>query len=249
MGEVLNVLMVHQGAAAVDPLLQHWTTIANPGNLLLTHGGTEADFQQISHMQKVFVTDRRLRTRDHQRELQSITGVFKRVRDWIATSGRDFEFLYFAEYDHLPLVADLNERQISRLRSEGADALGFDLQRIDGTSHPHYLYHTANPRFHAFFSGISGRTDKTVVLAMLGTGSFWSHDAFDCVARFDEPFPMYQEVYIPTLAHHLGFRLRDYGEQSAFVSAAGDRSSEIAAAGESGAWTLHPVKVRPPLNI
>jgi hypothetical protein len=55
---------------------------------------------------------------------------------------------------------------------------------------------------------------------------------------------MYVEIFPPTLAHHLGYRLRDYGPQTRFVRHIGDRLSEIEPARQSGAWTLHPVKSR-----
>lgn len=245
MRDVLNVVMVHQRRAFVDRLLTFWAPVTRPDRLLLVHGGAEADFREISHPHKMFVGDPRLRTRDHQRELQSITGILHAVRDWLTASAVNCEFLYFAEYDHLPLVPDLNARQISRMETEAADVLAFHLERIDDTSHPHYLYHVAKPAFHAFFADLTRRGEPEVTLAMLGTGSFWRREAFDAVAAVDEPFPMYQEVYIPTLAHHLGFRLRGYAEQNRFVSPAGDRASEIEGARAAGAWTLHPVKQLP----
>jgi hypothetical protein len=80
---------------------------------------------------------------------------------------------------------------------------------------------------------------------MFGTGSFWKREAFEAVAAFNEPFPIYLEIFLPTVVHHLGFRLRDYGEQNRFVSATGDRSREIKQAQSAGAWTLHPVKNLP----
>ena len=125
---------------------------------------------------------------------------------------------------------------------ERADVLGFHLQRVDGTSHPHYLYHLSNPAFFAHWAAISVRAEPKVVLSMFGSGSFWHREVFNAVAQRAEPFPMYLEIYLPTLAHHLGFRVRDYGEQNRFVHNLGERSSSIEQARAEGAWTLHPVK-------
>ena len=155
------------------------------------------------------------------------------------------EYIHLAEYDHLPLVADLNDRQVERMRAERADLLAFHLHRIDGTSHPHFLYHASNPKFHTWLHSMSVRRDTAVTLSMLGTGSFWTRDAFEQVAAADEPFPIYFEIYLPTLAHHLGFRLRDWAEQNPFVVHKGDRAPEIENARAAGAWTLHPVKTLP----
>ena len=241
MNKVLNVLIAHQEPELVQRLVAYWSHIADD-RLIVAHGGAETSFAGLAYTPKIFVDDPRLRTRDHQRELQSITGIFRAIHQWLASTGSDYEFIYLAEFDHLPLVRDLNARQVDLLRRERADVLAFALRRVDGTSYAHYLYHAANPSFHAYFAGITVRDDANVVLSMIGTGSFWTRQAFSAVAAADEPFPMYSELFVPTLAHHLGFRLRDYGPQERFVSALGERSSEINSAAAQGGWALHPVK-------
>jgi hypothetical protein len=240
--QVLNVLLSHQRPPDFALLLQYWRAVMGDVHILLVYGGSADHFEHIAHEPKLFVADPRLRTRDHQREHQSITSLIRMVSAWMSTAASHFDFVYLAEYDHLPLVQDLNERQVARLQSERADLLGFNLHRIDGTSHPHYLYHSADPRFEQWLNDVSVRSDKSVTLSMLGTGSFWSRDCFDAVAAFEEPHAMYFEIYLPTLAHHLGFRARDWTEQNAFVSNKGDRWREIESARAAGAWTLHPVK-------
>ena len=138
---------------------------------------------------------------------------------------------------------------IGRLQSEEADVLAFHLRRVDGTSDPHYLHHANESRFHDFFSSITRRHDREVVLAMLGTGSFWKREAFEAVTSRPEPFPIYFELYLPTLAHHLGYRLRDFGEQNAFASNAGDFSRCLAQIQASGAWMAHPIKKLSPAEV
>lgn len=249
MANVLNVLLAHQRNADLLPLLGIWRDIEAESVLLIAHGGAAADYEQVSHTPKIFIEDARLRTRDHQREYQSITGVLKTVHRWMYETGCVCEYIHLAEYDHLPLVPDLNQRQVDRIRTEDADVLAFHLHRIDGTSHPHYLYHSANPQFGAWLRGVSLRADPSLTLSMLGTGSFWTREAFEEIATRDEPFPVYFEVYLPTLAHHLGFRLRDWAEQNPFVLHKGDRGDEIDRARQAGAWTLHPVKTLTPATL
>ena len=77
---------------------------------------------------------------------------------------------------------------------------------------------------------------------MFGTGSFWTRTAFDAVAATAEPFPIYLEIYLPTVAHHLGFRLRDWREQNRHISSLGNFVYAIDQARREGAWALHPVK-------
>lgn len=242
---VINILLCHQDAKSVQALLDFWRRVAPVDSILIAHGGTLADFEAIQHRNKIFLDDPRLRARDKQRERQSYHGMWQATNRWLRSSAENCEFIHVVEYDHVPLVEDLNARQIELLNSENADVLAYHLQRIDQTSHPHYLYHRRDPRFHDFFREISVRGNPEVVLSMFGTGSFWKRDTFEAVAKIAEPFPVYLEIYLPTLAHHLGFRLRDYGEQNRFVSNIGDRGREIESARTAGAWSLHPVKNLP----
>jgi hypothetical protein len=239
---VLHLLLIHLPAAEVDRRVERLLPFCvAPSRLLVAYGGPEEEFAAIVHPDKIFLDDPRLRTRDHQREKQSYTQVFQFAARWLAERP-ELGYVYVGEYDHLPLVADFHARLIARLEREGADVLAHQLARRDGTSCPYCLHQMIEPRFPSWLAEISVRRDKGAVFNMLGTGSFWTRRAFLEVARWSEPFPMYLELYLPTLAHHRGFRLRDFKEQSRFVSAEGERSGEIAAARAAGAWSLHPVK-------
>lgn len=221
-------------------MLEKWDAVAPPECLFVAYGGPPGNFDSIGHPHKALIDSPRLKTRDHQREKQSYADVLTAAWSWM--KGREFSHVHFAEYDQLPLVADLGERQLAFLKAEGSDVLGFRLRRIDDTQYPNYLYHASDPRFHAHWESMSVREDRRTVLRMTGTGSFWTREAFDAVAARPEPFPIYMEIYLPTLAHHLGFRVRDWGEQNRFVHHLGDFSDGIEAARAAGAWTLHPVK-------
>ena len=242
---VINVVLCHQDAKIVERLLDLWRRFASADSILIAHGGARSNFDAIHCRNKIFLDDPRLRARDKQRERQSYHGIWQATSQWLTSSTNNFEFVHITEYDHVPLVEDLNDRQIQLLSNENADVLAYHLQRIDQTSHPHYLYHRRDSTFHDFFRNVSVRRNPEVVLSMFGTGSFWKREAFETVASVKEPFPIYLEIYLPTLAHHLGFRLRDYGEQNRFVSNIGERGREIELARSAGAWTLHPVKNLP----
>jgi len=245
MEKVLNVLLSHQPASDVEQLVEYWNSLLDPNNLLIAYGGPRDSLDHINFQDRIFIDDPTLRTSDHQREGQGYTAVFREVARWLNFSSSHFEYIALFEFDHLPLVRDLNTRQTALLQKEQADVLAFHLQRIDHTSHPHYLHYGVTPEFSDFFRKVSVRQDSSVVLSMFGTGSFWKRNAFDAVAKFSEPVPIYFEIYLPTLAHHLGFRLRDYGEQKRFVHNLGDRLGQVESARREGAWTLHPVKTLP----
>ena len=242
MGRALNLILSHQPARAVDKMIAWWKNCVPKDTILLAYGGTKTEFEGISHAQKVLVDDPQLRTRDHQREFQSYTRLFRATTEFLRTHDENFSFIHFAEYDHLPLVPDLNDRQIERMKAEGADLLAYHVHRVDETSNPHFLYHVANPAFVSHWSKITVRSDPRVVLSMFGSGSFWTTEAFRAVAAMEEPLPIYMELYLPTLAHHLGFRVRDLTEQNRFVRALARVIDPIDEARKQGAWTLHPVK-------
>ncbi len=240
MSRVLNLLLTHQSPAEIGRMLEWWGKDTPADHLLVAFNGGEAAFRAIDHPQKIHIDDARLQTRAHSRERQSYTGVLRQTAAWM--EGRDFTHVHFAEYDQVPLVADLNARQLARLEEEHADVLAFQLARVDGTSQPHFLYHAHLPGFLTHWANFSLRAEKAVVLSMFGTGSFWTREAFDAVAGREEPFAIYLELYLPTTAHHLGYRLRDWREQNQFVSSLGDFIDRIDEARQRGAWTLHPVK-------
>ncbi|HEY5892829.1 MAG TPA: hypothetical protein VIT91_06315 [Chthoniobacterales bacterium] len=240
MPRVLNLLLSHQDPARISRMLAYWRGTLGMDDVLLAFGGPRDVFGQLHDGSCVFAGDPRMRTTDHQREKQSYVAVFREASHWMR--GQDFTHVYFAEYDHIPLVDDLNERQLARLESERADVLGHRVMRINGTSFPHYLYHASDPDFHRLWRRITCRPDPRIILSMFGSGSFWTREAFDAVACFEETVPIYLEVYLPTLAHHLGFRVRDFGEQNRYIGHLGNFAGKIGAARRDGAWTIHPVK-------
>ena len=240
MSRVLNLLLTHQEPPAVARMLAWWRDCCPAENVLLVYSGEPETFARIDHPQKIRVDDPRLRTVRHSRERQSYTTVFRDASRWLA--GQNFTHVHFAEYDQLPLVPDLAARQLARLEEERADVLGFQLARVDDTNQSHLLYHIDLPGFFPYWRSLSVRADKRVVLSMFGSGSFWTRAAFDAVGAHTEPFPIYLELYLPTLAHHLGYRLRDWREQNRFITSLGNFVDRIEQARREGAWTLHPVK-------
>jgi len=244
--KVLWAILVHQDPAYCRAVRDFWITAGYPADgLLLLHGGRKADFDALStDLNAVFVEDPRLRTNNHAFEKQSYTGALIAASSWLG--GRDeFSHIALVEYDHIPLVPDWEAGLLKTLADEDADVLFHHLTRVDGTNAPHYVYELSNPEFSDCWKPFSVREDPKVVLNSIGTGSFWKREAWEAVALLPETTPVYLEMYLPTAAHHLGFRVRNLASQNRFVTPEPRDLSEIPACRDAGAWSLHKVTERP----
>jgi hypothetical protein len=104
------------------------------------------------------------------------------------------------------------------------------------------LVRLTDPTFLDFFRDLSVRRDKTTILTMLGSGSFWRREPFDAVANVYETTPIYLEIFFPSVAHHLGFRVRDISEHCNYVLPRPVKGISIEAARRAEAWMFHPHK-------
>src|SRR5271166_5009947 len=240
MSEVRTILLTHQEPECVDRMLCYWDRVTTRSKVFLAFGGSRQHFAGLSHPHRALIDSPRLKTRDHQREKQSYAPVFQAAWEWLKSE--DFRYLHFMEYDHIPLVEDLHVRMISFVEEEKCDLAGFHVARVDGSSDAHYLHHIADPSFLRFWEKISVRSDKHVVLTMFGSGSFWCKEAFEEIADLREEVRIYLELFQPTAAHHLGFRVRNFREQNRYVRNLGDYKDQLDSLRREGAWSVHPVK-------
>lgn len=248
MSRVLNVILSHQPRIDLEKLLAWWSCYAPVENLLVAYGGTWEEFNGLPDVPRVFVADPRLRV-DKVREKQSYSDIWRVVTQWLyERSAADFTHIYFAEFDHLPVADDLAGKLLDRAAREQADVLAHGLHRVDGTSNVHYLYHLSDPAFMKFWREISVRSDKETVLKVVCTGSFWTRKAFTEVAKQEEKISAYMEIYLPTLAHHLGFRIRSFRDQDRCVSTSAVKGMTVEKARQTGCWTVHPIKSTPPIS-
>jgi hypothetical protein len=233
------VLLSHERADHVNRMTRYWQDATSPDHLVVAYGGPESEFAAIVGP-KVFVTDARLRTRDNQREKQSYTEALQAAVAVI--KNQRWDSLYLAEYDMLPLAHDLWQRLGDLAAEQSADLLCHRAWRIDDTLHPHLRQHLASSAWMAWLAGFSQRPEKSVILSGMGCGQWWQRDTIEAALALGEPVPAYLELQLPTVAHHLGFRVRGMGEQDRFVLTAplspGMRESMKA----EGAWVIHPDK-------
>jgi len=246
---LLWAILVHQAPEEVNRLLRYWEHLGySSDQMLFVHAGKRSDFESLDVPNKVFVEDADMRTSFHPLEKQSYGGALREVASWLAS--RDADALYQAvilvEYDHLPLIPDWGVRLCARLEAERADLLCHHLVRVDGTNAAHYLYHLSDPRFENLWKDFSIREEKKLFLNAVMTGSVWRRAALEAVAARKEPFLVYLELYLPSLAHHLGFRVRSHGEQDRFVQVVPMKEPFSPEWMDAGAWSLHQVKAISP---
>jgi len=70
----------------------------------------------------------------------------------------------------------------------------------------------------------------------------WTREAFLAVSEQHQSIRCYLELYLPTLAHHLGFRVRGWNEDHHLISNLPNKSVTLEEARKRGSWTVHPVK-------
>lgn len=243
MSGIANILISHQRADAVSRMVEWWRELTGVGTILVAYGGSREEFEKLSGFDKVYVDDDRLRVADAQRERQSYESVFRAAEQWLEASG--CAFVHLTEFDELPLVSDLLERKRVLLEEMEADVIGYNLRRVDGTHHAHYQWHMSTPSCLSDFRDFSVRKDSGIILSMYGFGSFWRTKCFREVGSVHLPQDVYLEIAIPSVAHHLGFRVKSIDGQGSFMSPFREFSTrrEIAAARNAGAWSLHSVKI------
>lgn len=241
MSRVSTILITHEPAEAVARMLAYWAERDPDSQRVVAYGGPASEFERIAWPAKALVEDPALRTRDHPRERQSYQGVFRAVLPVLEE--QDCGMVHLAEYDEVPVVGGLGSRLAGLLEAENADVLGHGLRRVDESSNPHWLHHVGDRWFGDYWPSISRREDQGAILSMLGCDSFWTLEAFREVAALEAPGRIYLELFLPTAAHHLGFRVRPLGDQLRFMHPDVEkRAADFARLREQGAWTVHPVK-------
>lgn len=240
MSETLTLLLTHQQAPQVARMLNYWRDFVSAADILIAYGGPAAEFSRLAHDRRILIDSSRLKTRDHQRQKQSYQDLFYAASEWLR--GKRYQFVHFVEYDQVPVHKDFVSLHQDFIKAEACDVAGFHVTRVDGTSNPHFLNHASDPDFTRFWRKITVRDDGSVVLSMFGSGSFWRREAFDAVAALRDAPPVYLEIFIPTAAHHLGFRVRGMVRQQRFIRNVGELRPRMGEAQAAGAWSVHPVK-------
>lgn len=232
-------ILTHQPADKVAKMLQYWESLVT-GKVIILYGGKEEEYAKIEYELKGFVSDSRLVTRDHPRERQSYEEVFRVAAELVKNIPS--KYLYFTEFDQIPLRSDFQNQLAISMNKSGADLLCNGLNRVDGTNHPHYLNHLYDGALSGEISALSVRENKEIILSCWGFGQCWNREAFLRVAAVRSCSRVYLELWIPSIAHHLGFSVQSLNIDPDWNTPQGDLRQEDVSSLDEPLLIAHPIK-------
>jgi hypothetical protein len=240
----LNAIVTHLEAEHVHESLGFLHVLSEDARFVVCHGGDREQFKRIEVASKIFVDDPTLR--GPARHLQSWTRIFELVWDEYFTMDPGLDSLYLFEYDHLVLARGFEARLRELAAATGADFMGKNCVDRTSTNWEHYVRFREDERLLAHLRALSVRDDRERLFGCLGNGMWLSRGALKAYVEVGRHPPCYCETYVPTLLHHLGFRVVDvdaHGDLYRYVRwlpiFSAEEAIELALA---GAVFVHPVK-------
>ena len=197
-----------------------------------------------THREKVFVDDPTLRgaPRTYQSYHVTLDELYRAfVRDDPA-----IDAVYLFEWDHVVLRGDFEAPLAALAERHGAGFMGKSCVERTGTNWHHYTRFRRDPALLAHLREHSVREDPTRMYGTLGNGFWISRDALAAYVAVEQRPPAYGELYVPTLIHHLGFRVVDIdGDLYRHVRYEPELSeADVLAIKRAGGWFGHPFKAQ-----
>jgi hypothetical protein len=240
----LTAILTHVRAGEVHESLKLLHTIAPAARCVVCYGGPVGDFEQIEFEHKLFIDDTTLR--GPERHLQSLSTLFQAVWSAYFEADEGVDSLYMIEYDHLILDPRFEVRLRELAARTHADLMGKNCVDCTATNEAQYVRFRRNPRLLAHLRSVSVRDDPTRLFRCLGDGMWISREALRAYVAVGEHPACYCEVYVPTLLHHLGFRVIDVDAHSDLYSDVRwlppFGAEQAMARFADGAAFIHPVK-------
>jgi len=208
----LNVVLTHLAAPVVDAGVRYLEELAPHARFVICHVGDAEDFEGVEHKQKLFVDDPSFRAPPitFQSLNMTLSGVYEQfVRDDATIRG-----VYVFEYDHLVLRSDFEEQLSAVATRSGADFVGKTCVERTATNWPHYVRFRRDERLLAHLRKLSTREDPARMYGCVGNGFWLTREALHAYAEVESHPPCYGELYVPTLLHHLGFKVGDIDTHS-----------------------------------
>jgi hypothetical protein len=203
---ILTAVRTHLPAALVTAQLDYLRALAPGSRFVACHGGRRADFEDLPEGDALWIEDPTLRGHHFD---QSLNGTLRTLHEEIVEPDPSIDFVYLIEFDHLILGPGFEKPLLALAERHDAGLLAKRAAPRNDTNWSHHLRYRDDPALARFFRGISRRDDPDVRFGSLGTAYFLRRDALAALAALEDPPPCYFELFVPTAAHHLGFRVVD----------------------------------------
>jgi hypothetical protein len=238
----LNVLLTHQDAAAVDANVGYLRAVAPASRFVVAHGGRREDHDRVAHPEKVFVDDETLRAPPRTR--QSYHVALRAVHEAFVRADPAIGAVYLFEWDHVVLRGDFETPLRELAERTGAAFLGKTCVERTATNWHHYTRYRRDPALLAHLREHSVRDDPARLFGTLGNGFWLAREALEAYVAIGQHPAVYGELYLPTILHHLGFRVADIpAELYGHVRYEPEVSlAELLALKRAGGWFAHPFK-------
>jgi hypothetical protein len=246
----LTAILTHLEPALINAQLGYLRDLAPDSRFVVCHGGPREHFDGLPAGSGVFIDDPSLRGPHFDK---SINDTLRVLYDSCVRDDPAVEFLYLAEYDQLILRADFEDRLAGLARRHDAGLVAKAASRRDDSNWPHHLRVIHDERLNAFIAAISVRDDPSTRWGCLGTGILLRRDALEAFCALRDAPPRYIELLLPTVIHHLGFRVLDADAVSDVYAAIRwlpeyDVESALAAR-QAGRTFVHPFKCLDQLEL
>jgi hypothetical protein len=247
----LIVLVSHLGPEAVEANVARLERVHQPGLVALCHGGQRADFDAAQVPKKVFTDDPGLR--GPPATLQSYTAPLIEVYERFVAPRPDIDMVLVVEFDQVVLDRGFVPHMEALMESSGADVLGKGCCDRTGTNWWHRVRYRSDPALLAFLRAFSVREDPARLYGFLGTGFLIREAVLRRFAGLEHIEGVYNELYLPTVFHHLGFRLTDVDSLSGVYDhvrwSPPYTPDEVHELRRQGAMVVHPFKAPEGLGL
>jgi hypothetical protein len=209
---MVTAVLTHLAAEQVHERMQLLNAVAPDARFVICYGGTAEEFERIELQHRLLIDDPTLR--GPQQHLQSLTMSFAALWNAYFEHDESSDSLYLVEYDHLILDRQFETRLRELAAVTNADFMGKTCTDRTGTNGEHYVRFRSDPRILGHLHKLSVREDPTRIFGCLGDGMWMSRGALQAYLELDRHPPCYCETYVPTLLHHLGYRVVDVDTHS-----------------------------------
>lgn len=239
---MIHTVLSHGSPKSTDAQMQFLHKLCPDVLHIAAYGGSSAGFDDLAWWPRIFVREPTFHAPGGNMECH---GYLRQVRRAAFRRDRS-ESVYFTEYDHAVLTP--NYAKIVEFKLRGCDFVGKITCATCDSEWMHSQRWYEDTALLDFLKGVSVRPpEKNYLRGCLGNGYAMTWEVLDTFCSINH-YPAFYEVYVPTVIHHLGFSLGDFGAAYKYVSCTPHRGTEfVLAALAEGAPFVHPYKERAPV--